>query len=125
MSSCLTETQRQTLDRLLRSQLAALRESVVTAREGLPRREHAREELQQDPHELQQRAGDFEVEAGLSDLDTEQGSGLSDALRRLTTPAYGRCTDCHACIAFERLLAEPQAQRCVACETARPQRRAP
>ncbi|HXN48506.1 MAG TPA: TraR/DksA C4-type zinc finger protein [Bryobacteraceae bacterium] len=125
MSSHISEVQREVLERLLRGQLAALRQSIAAAREGLPRREHASEELEQDPHDLPQRAGDFEVEAGLSDLDTKQRSGLIGALRRLQGPGFGRCVDCNAGIPFERLVAEPQTERCVACETALARGRAP
>ncbi len=109
--------QRDVLERLLRSQLATLHQSMAAARDGLPRREHARAQLEQDPHELQQQAGDFEVEADLSDLETAQSDALLDALQRVHGADYGRCADCSAGIAFQRLLVEPQAKRCVACET--------
>jgi DnaK suppressor protein len=117
--------QRDVLERLLRSQLATLQQSIAAARDGLPRREHARAELEQDPHDLQQLAGDFEVEAGLSDIDSARSDALLDALRRVHTADYGHCTDCKAAIPFERLLLEPQAERCVACETALKSRLAP
>jgi DnaK suppressor protein len=113
MSSHISEVQREVLERLLHGQLAALRLSNIATPE-------------QDPHDLPQRAGDFEVEAGVSDLDTQLRAGLLGALQRLQNPGYGRCVDCNAEIPFARLVAEPQAERCMACETALEQRgRAP
>jgi DnaK suppressor protein len=47
-----------------------------------------------------------------------QNAALIDALRRLRGSGYGRCADCDAEIPFDRLLAEPQAERCLACSTA-------
>ncbi len=112
------------LERLLRSKLATLQQSIAAGRDGLSRREYASAELQQDPHDLQQQAGTFEVEAGMSDLDTTQSDALLDALRRLRSADYGRCMDCNAAIPFQRLLVEPQAERCLACETALEHRQA-
>jgi DnaK suppressor protein len=99
LATHLTEPQRDVLERLLRAQIAALRESVATAREGLPQREPARTELQPDPHALQHRIV------------------LRDALRRMRGPDYGTCGDCSAEIPYGRLAAEPQAARCLACES--------
>jgi RNA polymerase-binding transcription factor DksA len=78
----LTEPQRDVLERLLRAQIAALRQVVAPAREGLPQR-----------------------------------IVLRDALRRLLGPDFGTCSDCGAAVPYERLVAEPQAARCLACET--------
>jgi DnaK suppressor protein len=118
MSSHITAAQREILDRVLRTQLTALRQSVATARQGLTRRDHASAELEQDPHDLPQQAGDFEVEAGLSELDAKQYAALTDALQRLRGSAYGRCIDCGVDIPFDRLIAEPQTERCLACRSA-------
>lgn len=40
---------------------------------------------------------------------------LEGALRRLHTPEYGVCEACGADIPFARLMAEPNARRCVNC----------
>jgi RNA polymerase-binding transcription factor DksA len=82
LTAHLTEPQREVLERLLRAQIAALRQVVAPAREGLPQR-----------------------------------IVLRDALRRLLGPDYGTCSGCDAEIPYERLVAEPQAERCLACET--------
>jgi DnaK suppressor protein len=43
---------------------------------------------------------------------------LGRALRRVHEPGYGLCMACAAEIPFDRLKAEPQAERCVTCEAA-------
>jgi DnaK suppressor protein len=118
MDNCLNEQQRSVLDRLLRTQLLMLEQSLVTRRAGLSRREHARSELVQDPHDLPQRDGDYEVEAGLSQFDTREHTALTNALQRLHGPDFGRCIGCKAQIPFDRLVANPRAVRCIACATA-------
>lgn len=41
---------------------------------------------------------------------------IDEALHRLTQGVYGRCVDCGAAIASERLEARPQAARCISCQ---------
>jgi RNA polymerase-binding transcription factor DksA len=43
---------------------------------------------------------------------------VTDALARIDDGTYGRCCDCGRWIAFERLLAIPEASRCVSCQQA-------
>ena len=54
----------------------------------------------------------------LSGLELRELARISQALARLSNGKYGLCTDCGADIPFERLKAEPWAQRCVDCEAA-------
>jgi RNA polymerase-binding transcription factor DksA len=67
--------------------------------------------------------GDESVAALLSDLDQAELSRdvaelreVEAARKRLADGSYGICADCGAGIAFERLLAEPAAARCVECQ---------
>jgi len=46
-------------------------------------------------------------------------AAIDAALARLDTDQYGLCTDCEAEIPLARLKLEPQALRCVACESRR------
>ena len=41
---------------------------------------------------------------------------LEAALKRVSEGSYGNCVDCGAEIPFERLQAQPGAERCVACQ---------
>ena len=41
---------------------------------------------------------------------------VEDALQRIGLPAFGTCVECGHRIARERLLAQPTALRCLACE---------
>jgi RNA polymerase-binding transcription factor DksA len=50
--------------------------------------------------------------------DARTHDALTDALRRLHGPDFGRCRGCEAEIPFERLVAKPQTTRCCCCETA-------
>lgn len=43
-------------------------------------------------------------------------SQVEQALRRLDEGVYGDCVECGAPIAFQHLLAQPMACRCVACQ---------
>jgi DnaK suppressor protein len=45
----------------------------------------------------------------------ERHEALTDALRRLEAGTYGACTVCEEPIPYGRLLAVPEATRCVAC----------
>ncbi len=115
MDKHLTEPQRGLLEGALRTKEAALRRLVVERREGVSRTEHARQELQQDPRGLEQRDGEFEVEAALAALSQRELGAVQAALSRVHSPNYGVCAACGALIPFERLMVEPEALECVAC----------
>ena len=42
---------------------------------------------------------------------------IMNALERLSTPAYGECTECQEIIPFARLQANPMATRCTTCQS--------
>lgn len=67
--------------------------------------------------------GDVSVATLLADLDQAELSrdvmelrALEAAHKRLADGSYGICVDCGAGIGFERLQAEPAAERCVECQ---------
>jgi len=69
-------------------------------------------------------SGDESVADLLADLgqaelnrDLAELRDLEAARLRLADGSYGKCIDCGAEIAFERLRASPGAARCVACQT--------
>ena len=68
--------------------------------------------------------GDESVQSLIQDLDQAEASrGLTelrtlDAARaRMEDGSYGTCTNCGQDIAFERLRANPGAERCIRCQT--------
>ena len=65
----------------------------------------------------EQRDSDREVELAWSDQETLELGAVKLALQRVDDPHYGRCGDCGVEIPFDRLKIEPQAMRCVSCES--------
>ena len=69
-----------------------------------------------------------DLESGIAlaevERDASELNAVLEALSRIEEGAYGLCTDCGTPIAFERLLAQPQAPRCIRCETERDRLRA-
>ena len=61
--------------------------------------------------------------AGLA-RDADELNHVLEAMARMESGRYGMCADCGAPIAYERLLAQPQAARCIRCETERERLRA-
>lgn len=56
------------------------------------------------------------LSAARMDHELRTLQSLEDALKRLEEPDYGECEDCGARIPLARLIANPAATRCVACQ---------
>lgn len=121
MSSHLTPGQRALLRAALEQRQHQLDRRLADHLGGRSRAEHAREVLTQDGDDAPQRESEREMDMALSDLETQEVGVVSEALRRIDSDAYGLCTACGVEIPFDRLRAEPWAERCVPCETAREQ----
>ena len=80
--------------------------------------EHAREQLLQDADGEQAHATDREVDLARSDANLDALRQVNEALQRLRSPDFGLCSDCGEAIAFDRLKANPEALRCISCQTA-------
>ena len=118
----LTAAQRETLHAKLAERSAVLRGEIAHALHG----------------DGEPGLGDGRIEAGdeaVTDLETsielcgmerdaDELNAVLEALARMESGRYGLCSDCGAPIAFERLLAQPQASRCIRCETERERLRA-
>ncbi len=113
----LSQAQRVVLAELLQAQLAGFERDRAAQLHGLTQAESARGTLLQDADDARQRAGEHEVEGIVLDIDSGEFSALRDALERVHGDGYGLCIDCNVAIPFERLLLEPQALRCTACQT--------
>lgn len=117
MSIHLTAGQRAILAGSLQARQQVLERQLELHQQGLSRIEHAREALEQDGDDAPQRASDREVDLALSDMDLEELEAIRRARQHLQDEAYGLCVSCGNAIPFDRLEIEPQALRCVACES--------
>ena len=117
MNHHLTPGQRSELEGALRLRQGELDRRLAAHNDGATRAEHARDVLLQDGDDAPQREADRELDMALSDREIVELGEVSRALQRLRAEEYGQCGDCGAEIPFARLKVEPQAQRCVACET--------
>ena len=93
-----------------------LREALALHQGDASRVQHARELLQSDPEDAREHAADREVDQALTEHDVAALAAVDDALVRLGQPGFDQCIDCGEDIPYERLLAQPQALRCVGCE---------
>jgi DnaK suppressor protein len=116
MGSHLTVGQRALLEAELQQRQRVLDGRLGGQSGGESRAAHAHEVPAQDAREAAQREGEREIDVALSELEMRELGEVAQALLRLREGRYGRCGRCGADIPFERLQAEPQALRCVACE---------
>ena len=125
MSRHLSHGQRALLLTELELRQRRLDGNLAAHQEGTSRVEHAREVLLGDKDSARRHAMDREVDMALSDIDLAELGATSRALKRLREGEdYGLCIECGVEIPFDRLKAEPQAERCVPCEAGREGRRA-
>ena len=118
MSRTLTSSQIAPLRAALEQRVRELQARLAAHQQGVGCAEHAHEVLGQDAGDAAQREGERELDIALTDLETVELAQARAALARLAAGGYGRCADCGADIAFERLKAEPWALRCVGCAAA-------
>ena len=119
MSTHLTTGQRALLQADLELRQEELRRQLAVHQEGRTRVEHARDVLAQDYDDAPQRAMDREVDQALTEFDTQELGAIGRALQRVHDDDFGLCIDCGGEIPFDRLKIEPQALRCVTCESRR------
>ena len=117
MNTHLTTEQRGILDKALRERENALERQANLHQQGLPRVEFAREMLEQAGDDAPQHASDRHVEIVLSQIDQQELAAVKDARQRIHDEDYGLCLGCRQAIPFARLEVEPQALRCVVCES--------
>ena len=115
----LSQSQRSVLAEALASRLVMLRSQHASQPPGLTQAERSSLAREEDAGEAMQRAGDREVEALVADIDSAEADAIEAALHRIHGIGYGRCAECDVAIPFERLRVEPQALRCVPCQTLR------
>lgn len=118
MSTTLTAGQHALLETELRLARQHLEQALAAQLDGQGRVAHAAELLADGPREGREHEADREVDQTRGDRLLQELAEVDDALVRLRQPGYGRCIDCAAAIPFDRLQHQPQALRCLDCQTA-------
>jgi DnaK suppressor protein len=119
MGSHLSASQWALLEAHLHQRCRKLQEQLAAHLHGQSPVEHAREVLLQDGDDAPQRLPERDIAAALTDYERIALLQARAALDRMERGSYGSCRDCGADIPFGRLEAEPDAERCIACESRR------
>ena len=122
MSAPLTTGQRALLRAELEARQTQLLQRMAEHQQGQSRAEHAHQLREQDADDVPQREGERGLDMALTDMETQELSRVSEALRRMDLDRYGLCLECEEPIPFDRLKAEPWALRCIACQASHEQR---
>jgi len=117
MKHALTVEQRQVLAASLRQRLATVEQEVKARQQSGNSAEQALAVREQDGNDALQLASEREVQEAVEGIEETELRSLRAALARVQEADYGLCNDCGKAIPFGRLQVEPQALRCVACET--------
>ena len=118
MSTPLSPDQKRLLETALLAQRSRLEGELSLQLGGQDRITHAREQLLQDTDGETAHEADREVDLARSDATLQALRGIEAALARLHDANFGRCADCGAAIAFERLRLSPEVTRCIDCQSA-------
>lgn len=119
MGSHLSAGQWALLEAELQLRRRKLEEQLAAHLHGQSPAEHAREVLLQDGDDAPQRLPERDIAAALTDHERAALLQAKAALDRMARGSYGSCRDCGADIPFDRLQVEPEAERCVTCESRR------
>jgi RNA polymerase-binding transcription factor DksA len=110
----ISESQLQQLQTRLAEREAELQDRVRAAKEEAANRPSAIDRQVDDAGE----AGEQRFRTGIEHVelirDQEELAEIAEARVRMVEGRYGECVDCGQPIAFERLLAQPTAKRCIA-----------
>jgi DnaK suppressor protein len=116
-SDCMTNARTSPFQTQLEAQRTALLAQIAAQRGGtISRAEAARDHFgtPEDSHAEVISARDIEFAMGEHEL--EALGAIDAALQRIANGSYGQCTDCGVTIPTNRLLAAPEASRCIHCQ---------
>lgn len=119
MTPRFTHGQRALLESALLQRQRALDQRLSEHTEGHTRAEHAHDLLTQDSDDITRHQSERDRDMARADSDVQDLGDVSQALGRFRRGEFGACADCGADIPFDRLVVEPWAVRCVACQAAR------
>lgn len=117
MTQELSGAERAALEAELLARRADLKAERSERLDGASRVEHARELLLSDADDGAQHDTDREVDLARFDREALELAAINAALIRMANGDYGFCDECGEPIPLARLKIEPQALRCVACES--------
>lgn len=117
MSHILTPAQSAMLEGALIQKQQRLEGELQAQLGGSDRVTHAREQFLRDADDVREHAAEHELDLARSDRNLEALREVNEALQRLRKPEFGFCIDCGEGIAFERLLKQPEALRCLGCQS--------
>ncbi|MFN4118658.1 TraR/DksA family transcriptional regulator [Acidovorax sp.] len=104
------------LQQLLRTQTELLAQLAAQRGGTIGRAEAAANHFGQPEDSRAQVAAERGLEFALDGHETAHLSAIDAALARIAAGTYGDCTDCGAHITAARLMAHPEAHRCVHCQ---------
>jgi len=116
----LDERQLADLSTIMRSRYAALQQQVAAALHDVGDPEYAA--LAEQVHDFEDESmADVLQDVRLADVQRCQVEmqDIEQALARMHTGSFGKCTDCGQPISIARLIAYPTAKRCRACQAGR------
>lgn len=118
MTTTLTPGQRALLESELQLARQRLEQALNAQRGGVDRVAHAAELLADDPSDWREHAPERALDNARCEHLLIELRDIDDALLRVARPEYGHCVACAAAIPFDRLQRQPQALRCIDCQTA-------
>jgi DnaK suppressor protein len=96
----------------------ALMERIAQQRGGaVGRVEAAAEQFAQSEDEHAQNITERDLAFAIDEHESAELNAIQAALVRVREGSYGECMDCGKAIALARLQANPEAERCVNCQT--------
>ena len=96
----------------------ALMERIAQQRGGaVGRVEAAAEQFAQSEDEHAQNITERDLAFAIDEHESAELNAIQAALVRVREGSYGECMDCGQAIALARLQANPEAERCVNCQT--------
>jgi RNA polymerase-binding protein DksA len=122
------------MDAPTKAQLEQLREQLMARQRELGSEIRAAEQARHEPvpsadHEVADQKDEAAqrlasaLDEAQEQRDIDELAQVEAALRRIEAGGYGTCIDCGGAIPLQRLLVQPSALRCAACQMAREQQR--
>jgi DnaK suppressor protein len=113
----LTPKQIETLQEALQARRLRLLREIAEHQHGKARVDALIEEFSETGQDWDLAPIFRDIEHAEIERDRGELAQVQAAFRRLADADYGRCVDCGASIPYARLAAQPDAARCIGCQT--------